>query len=212
MSHSADTVRTWTIEDVHHWLVTEVKVHQSCADRFTEEEVSGEILVDYEKKDILDLGVKHGPAVKITSYLEKLRKGSQQQEVQAPADVEEWTKQQVNEWLRQHVKLDGNRAERLLQEEVSGDCLVHFRKQDFLDLELKKGPAVKILKELGQLKPRPQSTPRPVLQMSTKQKQPHEENLPLDERPEKEETPVEERPTTSQEAVVVKAQCCLSQI
>lgn len=101
---------------------------------FTEDEVSGEILVDYEKKAILDLGVKHSPAVKIMAYLESLKKGSQH-ESQFPADVEKWTKEQVNQWLLQYVKVDGKKAE-----DVSGNCLICFRKQDFLALEMKKGP------------------------------------------------------------------------
>lgn len=210
MSCSAPTIKTWTTEDVHHWLVTEVKVHQSCADRFTEEEVSGEILVDYEKKDILDLGVKHGPAVKITSHLKRLKKGSQQHESQFPTDVEKWTKEQVNQWLLQHVKVDGKKAERFLEEDVSGDCLVCFRKQDFLDLELKKGPAGKILKELDRLKNKRGSTVCPLLQISTEQNQSNKENLPLRKLPEKEETADKEQETNTKEAVVVKLQCCLS--
>ncbi|XP_044217632.1 sterile alpha motif domain-containing protein 9-like [Thunnus albacares] len=158
-------IDTWTKEDVHLWLMTEVKVHQTCADRFIEEEVSGENVYDFEKKDILELGIKHGPAVKITSYLEKLKEGSQH-ESQLQACVENWTKEEVNKWLLQHVKVDVKKAERLLEEDVSGDCLVCFKKQDFLDLQLKSGPAVKILKELDRLKNKPDLTLNPVRRTS----------------------------------------------
>ncbi|KAM9358524.1 sterile alpha motif domain-containing protein 9-like [Symphorus nematophorus] len=158
----------WTTEDVHLWLMTEVKVHETCADRFCEEEVSGDSLVDFEKKDILDLGIKHGPAVKITSYLERLKEGSQH-ESQSPAYVENWTKEQVNLWLQQHVNIYSKYAERLQEEDVSGDCLVCFRKQDFLDLEVKSGPAVKILAELRKLNNKPEPTLQPVLPTSTDQ-------------------------------------------
>ncbi|XP_018531803.1 sterile alpha motif domain-containing protein 9 [Lates calcarifer] len=165
------SIEKWTTEDVHQWLMTEVKVHQSCADRFIEEEVLGEYLVLFKKKDILDLGIKCGPAVKITSYLERLKDGSQH-ESQFPAYVENWTKEQVNQWLLQHVKIRGKYAEQLHDEDVSGDCLVYFSKQDFLDLDIKSGPAVKILAELHQLNKKPEPTLHPTLHTTTDQKEP----------------------------------------
>ncbi|KAK2835070.1 hypothetical protein Q5P01_015554 [Channa striata] len=155
---SPPEIDKWTKEDVHRWLMTEVKVHETCADRFVEEEVSGEISY-FKKSDILDLGIKHGPAVKITSHLERLKETSQH-EMQFPAYVENWSKEQVNQWLLQHVKVYSKYAERLFKEDVSGDCLVCFRKQDLLDLDIKSGPAVKILAELRQLNKKPE----PVLQ------------------------------------------------
>ncbi|XP_070765170.1 sterile alpha motif domain-containing protein 9 [Enoplosus armatus] len=161
-------IQTWTKEDVHLWLMTEVKVHETCADRFIEEEVSGDSLVVFEKTDILDLGIKHGPAVKITSYLESLKEGSQH-ESSFPAYVKNWTKEQVTQWLLQHVKVYSKYAERLQEEDVSGDCLVCFRKQDFLDLEVKSGPAVKILAEIRQLNNKPEPTLQPILHTSTEQ-------------------------------------------
>ncbi|XP_049444231.1 uncharacterized protein LOC125896001 [Epinephelus fuscoguttatus] len=150
-NESAPEIETWSKEDIHHWLMTEVKVPQSCADIFIKEEVSGEELVDYEKQNILDLGIKHGPAVKITSYLKSLKEGTQHKS-QFPADVENWTKEQVTQWLLQHVKVDDKKAERFQEEDVSGDCLVCFSEQDFVDMELKKGPAGKIMKQLLRLK------------------------------------------------------------
>lgn len=167
---SQKTVDTWTAEDVHWWLMTEVKVHQSCADRFTEEEVLGDCLVSFTKTDILDLGIKHGPAVKITSYLESLKHGSKHHS-DFPAYVDKWTKEQVSEWLLQHVKVYSKYAERLQEEGVSGDCLVCFRKQDFLDIGVKSGPAVKILTELHQLNQRPEPILQPVLQTGSDQRQ-----------------------------------------
>ncbi|XP_028442421.1 sterile alpha motif domain-containing protein 9-like [Perca flavescens] len=161
-------IEKWTEKDVHLWLMTEVKVHETCADKFCEEEVSGDILVELEKKDILGLGIKHGPAIKITSYLESLKKGSQH-ESQFPAYVENWTKEQVKQWLLQHVNIYSKYAERLHEEDVSGDCLVCFNNQDFLDLEVKGGPAVKILKKLGQLKNNSEPTLKPIPHTSTDQ-------------------------------------------
>ncbi|XP_070688700.1 sterile alpha motif domain-containing protein 9 [Pempheris klunzingeri] len=163
-------IEKWTKEDVHRWLMTEVKVHATCAEIFSEEEVSGDSLVVFEKKDIVDMGVKHGPAVKITSYLQSLKAGSQPQ-LEFPAFVEKWTKEQVNQWLLQHVKVYSKYAEQLQDQDVSGDCLVCFKKQDLLDLEVKSGPAVKILAELRKLNNKPEPTLQPIVHASTDQKE-----------------------------------------
>uniref|UniRef100_A0AAQ6ALE4 SAM domain-containing protein n=1 Tax=Amphiprion ocellaris TaxID=80972 RepID=A0AAQ6ALE4_AMPOC len=80
--------------------------------------------------------------------------------------VEKWTKEQVNQWLMQHVKVYSKYAARLLEEDVSGDCLVCFRKQDLLDVDVKSGPAVKILAELRQLNKKPEPTLQPILHTS----------------------------------------------
>lgn len=159
MSQSAPNIEEWTTKDVHQWLTTEVKVHHSCADKFCEEDVSGDCLYSFEKQDILDLGIKHGPAVKISCYLECLKEGKKYQP-HFPKYVLQWTKEQVCQWLLQHVKVYSKYASRLKAEEVSGDCLVCFSKQDLQDLEIKGGPSVKILKELKDLS----SKPEPVLQ------------------------------------------------
>ncbi|XP_029285417.1 sterile alpha motif domain-containing protein 9 [Cottoperca gobio] len=160
-------IEKWTKEDVHLWLMTEVKVHVTCANRFCEEEVSGESLVVFEKTDILDMGIKHGPAVKITSYLNSLKEGSKH-ESKFPAYVENWTKEQVNQWLLQYVMVYSKYVERLLEEDVSGDCLVCFKKQDFRDLEVKSGPTVKILAELRQLNDKSEPPLQPIPDTSTK--------------------------------------------
>uniref|UniRef100_A0A3Q3M9F0 Sterile alpha motif domain-containing protein 9-like n=1 Tax=Mastacembelus armatus TaxID=205130 RepID=A0A3Q3M9F0_9TELE len=154
------------MEDVRRWLVTELKVHETCADTFFEAEVSGDILLLFDKKEILDLGIKHGPTIKITAHLESLKKGSQH-ESPCPAYVENWSKEQVNQWLVQHVKVYCKYAERLQEEDVSGDCLVCCNKQDLLDLGVKSGPAVKILAALRELNNKPEPTLQPILPNST---------------------------------------------
>uniref|UniRef100_A0A8C9XCQ3 SAM domain-containing protein n=1 Tax=Sander lucioperca TaxID=283035 RepID=A0A8C9XCQ3_SANLU len=83
--------------------------------------------------------------------------------------VKNWTKEQVTQWLLQHVKVYSKYAERLEEEDVSGDCLVCFKKQDFLDLEVKNGPAVKILAELHHLNEKPEPTLQPIVHTSTDQ-------------------------------------------
>lgn len=128
-------IEDWTREDVRHWLISEVKVNQTCADKFFNEDVSGDFLVEFTKKEILDLDIKHGPAVKITHYLKQLKK-EPTHNPQYPAYVQTWTKEQVNQWLLQHVKLYGKFTQQLLDEEVSGECLICFEKQDFKDRSL----------------------------------------------------------------------------
>lgn len=165
MSHSTKAalpqIEKWTTGDVHQWLTAEVKVNQTCADKFVEEEVLGEYLITYEKAEILDLGIKHGPAVKINYHLKRIREGSQCDR-QFPVYVRNWTKDQVYQWLLQHARVYPKYAERLHEEDVCGDCLVCFEKQDFLDLGVKKGPAGNILKELAKLKDKPEPTLTPI--------------------------------------------------
>uniref|UniRef100_A0A3Q3FT81 Pyrin domain-containing protein n=1 Tax=Labrus bergylta TaxID=56723 RepID=A0A3Q3FT81_9LABR len=79
-----------------------------------------------------------------------------------PAYVENWTKEQVHQWLLQHVNVYSKYAIRLQEEDVSGDCLVCFKKQDLLDLEVKSGPAVKILSNLRQLSKDQEPTLQPI--------------------------------------------------
>ncbi|XP_035987653.1 sterile alpha motif domain-containing protein 9 [Fundulus heteroclitus] len=160
---SQSGIEEWTAEEVQHWLLTEVRVSPSCADKFIKEEVSGDYLVSFKKADILDLGIKHGPAVKIMCYL-KSRTEASEHRSQYPTYVEAWTKEQVSQWLVEHVKVYSRYAEQLLDQDVSGDCLVCFRKQDFLDLNVKSGPAVKILAELGKLNNGSEPTLQPSLQ------------------------------------------------
>lgn len=186
-------IDSWTKEDVHRWLMTEVKIQQTCADIFIAEEVSGDILITYRKKDVLELGIKHGPAVKITSYLERLKTGSQHESL-FPADVENWTKEEVSDWFMRRVKVDGKKAKRFREEDVSGDCLVCFKKQDFLDLELKKGPTAKILKELDRLKNKPEQNRQTIAE----QKESQGENLSLETR--------EQQATTPKQTAEVKLQ------
>uniref|UniRef100_A0A4W4HI43 SAM domain-containing protein n=1 Tax=Electrophorus electricus TaxID=8005 RepID=A0A4W4HI43_ELEEL len=64
-------ITKWTKETVHMWLCDVVNINQKHADKFVEEEVSGEDLACFEKKDLLDMGVEHGPAVRIMSRLKK---------------------------------------------------------------------------------------------------------------------------------------------
>uniref|UniRef100_A0A8B9GU58 SAM domain-containing protein n=1 Tax=Astyanax mexicanus TaxID=7994 RepID=A0A8B9GU58_ASTMX len=75
MSHKKEfplRVEEWTKEQVHQWLSEELKVNQTWADRLYEEDVSGKELICYKAKDLQELGIKHGPAVRIINTLEAL--------------------------------------------------------------------------------------------------------------------------------------------
>nr|XP_021326961.1 sterile alpha motif domain-containing protein 9-like isoform X2 [Danio rerio] len=66
-------VEEWTREQVRYWLTEVIKVDKKYADKLYEEEVSGEELVCYQPKHLQELGIKHGPAVKIITRLEMLK-------------------------------------------------------------------------------------------------------------------------------------------
>ncbi|KAF3845519.1 hypothetical protein F7725_008682 [Dissostichus mawsoni] len=174
----------WTKEDVHQWLMNVVKVPQSCADLFLEHEINGEALNEIEKNTTR-------PAVKISHYLERLKKGSQHQP-QFQSEAENWTKEKVAQWLVGHGKVNGKKAERFQEEEVSGDCLVCFEEQDFLDLKLKRGPTIKILKDLRRLRIQESTPPSKIKSFLKGKNKQAGKNLPM------------ERKTTEKAAPLIK--------
>nr|XP_055059405.1 sterile alpha motif domain-containing protein 9 [Misgurnus anguillicaudatus] len=67
-------VEEWTRENVHYWLTEVIKVDKKHADKLYEEEVSGEELACYQPNHLKELGIKHGPAVKIITRFNELKK------------------------------------------------------------------------------------------------------------------------------------------
>ncbi|XP_056336739.1 sterile alpha motif domain-containing protein 9-like [Danio aesculapii] len=67
-------VEDWTRDQVRYWLTEVIKVDKKHADKLYEEEVSGEELVCYQPEHLQELGIKHGPAVKIITRLETLKR------------------------------------------------------------------------------------------------------------------------------------------
>ena len=163
-------IQKWTKEEVCQWLTTQVKVSPTIAHRFFEEDVLGEFLKYFDKSDILDLTKEHGTAVKITAHLELLKQGRTFQSPY-PEYVERWSGEQVYQWITEYAKLDGKLADQLLEGRVSGDCLVCFQKQDFIDLKVPGGPAVKILALLRELKNNPEPVLDAVVDTSTSQEE-----------------------------------------
>ncbi len=68
-----------------------------------------------------------------------------------PRLVEKWTKEQVHHWLTEVVKVDKKHADKLYDEEVSGEALVCYQPSDLHYLGIKHGPAVMIINRLKQL-------------------------------------------------------------
>ncbi|XP_051929945.1 sterile alpha motif domain-containing protein 9-like [Hippocampus zosterae] len=144
-------VGRWTLADIVRWLKCEVGVSRGLASKLAKEVECGQFLLTFDKLDILELGIKHGPAVLISRSLERLKKG-QRGATPPCGGVETWSPQQVFQWLLPQVPSNSQCAQRLLDEDVSGRCLLCFGKKDFADLGVRSGPAVHILKKLSQLK------------------------------------------------------------
>ncbi|XP_055059405.2 sterile alpha motif domain-containing protein 9 [Misgurnus anguillicaudatus] len=67
-------VEEWTREHVHYWLTEVIKVDKKHADKLYEKEVSGEKLACYQSNHLQELGIKQGPAVKIITRFNELKK------------------------------------------------------------------------------------------------------------------------------------------
>ncbi|XP_077439808.1 sterile alpha motif domain-containing protein 9-like [Vanacampus margaritifer] len=150
-------VQRWTSTDVGLWLTTDLRLDPTLASDLAKEVESGHFLLTFDKKNILELGLKHGPAVLISRSLEKLKKGQRDAAAPPCGGVETWSAQEVFQWLLPHVPSNPQYAERLLQEDVSGRSLLCFGKKDFAELGIRTGPAVHILKKVSELKDKAQT-------------------------------------------------------
>lgn len=84
-------IQDWTREDVHYWLLQKVNVYKKYADSLLEEEVSGLELLSFKKQDLLELAIKHGPAVRIIDMRDKLIK---QQMLQPGSEIKNYHKEE----------------------------------------------------------------------------------------------------------------------
>ncbi|XP_042327286.1 sterile alpha motif domain-containing protein 9-like [Sceloporus undulatus] len=64
------------------------------------------------------------------------------------ANIENWTKEQVKQWVTNELKLDEKHGDTLLQQDVTGSILKILRKQDLLEMGIPYGPAIKIMHTL----------------------------------------------------------------
>lgn len=68
-------MRTWSVQDVHDWLVREGFSREAQA--FKEQEIDGACLLLMKRMDVLTgLGIKLGPAVKIHSRILRFQESS----------------------------------------------------------------------------------------------------------------------------------------
>ncbi|KAL1250689.1 hypothetical protein QQF64_018485 [Cirrhinus molitorella] len=67
----------WTKEDVRQWLINEFKIPKNYAEILYNEDVSGACLLSFDKKDFIDLGWKHGPAVQVIKKVSELKMPSE---------------------------------------------------------------------------------------------------------------------------------------
>ncbi|XP_030056285.1 sterile alpha motif domain-containing protein 9-like [Microcaecilia unicolor] len=69
-----ENMDNWTLEHVNYWVTEHVKLEQKYGEILKNEEVTGSVLKELMKQDLIDMGFKHGPAIKILTKLEKLNK------------------------------------------------------------------------------------------------------------------------------------------
>ncbi|XP_070552046.1 uncharacterized protein [Ptychodera flava] len=66
--------------------------------------------------------------------------------------IREWSKEDVRRWTAEVVQLDGKYVEALFEEEVDGETLVLYKKEDLrTDFEIKRGPIMKLERNLKAL-------------------------------------------------------------
>lgn len=73
-------------------------------------------------------------------------------QITLPHQVEDWTKEHVHYCLIEVLKVDKKYADKLYDEEVSGEALLCYQASDLHYLGIKHGPAVMIINRLKELK------------------------------------------------------------
>nr|XP_033787021.1 LOW QUALITY PROTEIN: sterile alpha motif domain-containing protein 9-like [Geotrypetes seraphini] len=69
-----ENMDNWTPYHVNYWVTEKVKLEKKYGEILKNEEVTGSVLKELTKKDLIDMSFKHGPALKILQTLEKLNK------------------------------------------------------------------------------------------------------------------------------------------
>lgn len=69
-------------------------------------------------------------------------------DLRLPALIEDWTKEQVKDWLIIQLRVPQHIAQNLYDQELSGACLVSFEKQDLLELGVPPAPAIQIIRQV----------------------------------------------------------------
>ncbi|XP_062342810.1 sterile alpha motif domain-containing protein 9-like [Osmerus eperlanus] len=71
---------------------------------------------------------------------------------QFPQRIEDWTTEEVRDWLTKILRVPESVSKKLYDQDVSGGCLVCFDKKDLIDLGLTIGPVVQIIKMVDKLR------------------------------------------------------------
>ncbi|XP_045420643.1 sterile alpha motif domain-containing protein 9-like [Lemur catta] len=71
----------WTKEDVNQWLESH-KIDQKHREILTAQDVDGKILKWLKKKDLVDMGITHGPAIQIEELFKELLRTSSENSIQ----------------------------------------------------------------------------------------------------------------------------------
>ncbi|XP_044534687.1 sterile alpha motif domain-containing protein 9-like [Gracilinanus agilis] len=66
----------WTVDDVCQWITEKLKIDSKYTEILKNEEVNGKSLKISNKNDLLDMGIKHGPALQIINSFKELNKSS----------------------------------------------------------------------------------------------------------------------------------------
>ncbi|XP_074518573.1 sterile alpha motif domain-containing protein 9-like [Halichoeres trimaculatus] len=79
-------------------------------------------------------------------------KAQNEDDLDLPASMEDWTTENVKDWLTIHLRVSHKIAQSLFEQEFSGACLVSFEKQDLLELGVPLAPAIQIVREVEKFK------------------------------------------------------------
>ncbi|XP_029444748.1 sterile alpha motif domain-containing protein 9-like isoform X2 [Rhinatrema bivittatum] len=69
-----ETMDDWTKEHVKYWVTKNVKLDDKYGEILYIQEITGSVLKTLTKKDLIDMGFKHGPALTIIQKLRELNK------------------------------------------------------------------------------------------------------------------------------------------
>ncbi|XP_010222910.1 PREDICTED: sterile alpha motif domain-containing protein 9-like [Tinamus guttatus] len=83
-------------------------------------------------------------------------------------NVDNWTKEQVRQWVVEEVKIDKKHAETLFNQDVTGAVLRLLTKSDLVEMGITHGPALRIIHVLRQNNILPESSNQAVGQEDTK--------------------------------------------
>ncbi|XP_074048908.1 sterile alpha motif domain-containing protein 9-like [Macrotis lagotis] len=71
----------WTVEDVFQWVTGKLKLNSKYGEILKNEEVNGMSLKRSIKQDLVDMGIKHGPALQIINMFKELNSDHSKQTV-----------------------------------------------------------------------------------------------------------------------------------